>query len=192
MRARSEKHLIRKLRERDESAFNKVVTLYQHKVFSVVFRMIGDRQEAEDISQEVFISVFRSIDRFRGDSQFSTWLFRIAVNHTKNRIKYLARRQAAKQQPLDESRAGELGNPIGEKIAGPDKVAMGLELEDILKKGIAKLDDEQRALVVLRDIQGLTYAEISTISELPIGTVKSRLHRARLNLSRIVRNHMKG
>src|SRR5262249_1213577 len=84
--------LLRRLRERDERAFKEMVEAYQDRIFNLLFRMIGKREEAEDLAQEVFVTVFKSIDQFRGDSKLSTWLYRVAVNHCKNRIKYLARR----------------------------------------------------------------------------------------------------
>src|SRR5947199_1921981 len=87
-----ERVLVRRLQQRDERAFQEVVRLYQHKVFNLVFRMIGNREEAEDVAQEVFVTVFKAIDSFRGESKLSTWLYRIAANQCKNRIKYLGRR----------------------------------------------------------------------------------------------------
>jgi RNA polymerase sigma-70 factor (ECF subfamily) len=87
-----ERMLIRRLQQRDESAFAEVMRLYQHKVYNVVFRMVGNREEAEDVAQEVFVTVFKHVDSFRGDAKFSTWLYRIATNHTSNRMKYLGLR----------------------------------------------------------------------------------------------------
>ena len=100
-----ERLLVRRLRERDEGAFHEMVRLYQHKVFNLVFRMIGNREEAEDVAQEVFVTVFKAIDSFRGDSKFSTWLYRIAANQCKNRIKYLGRRSYGSTGQLEESEA---------------------------------------------------------------------------------------
>src|SRR5438552_12596782 len=98
-----EKLLIRRLQQRDERAFQEMVRLYQHKVFNLVFRMIGSREEAEDVAQEVFVTVFKAIDTFRGESKFSTWLYRIAANQCKNRIKYLGRRSYKSTGELDEA-----------------------------------------------------------------------------------------
>src|SRR3954469_23679553 len=95
--------LLRRLQQRDERAFEEVVRLYQHKVFNLVFRMLGNREEAEDVAQEVFVTVFKAIDTFRGDSKFSTWLYRIAANQCKNRIKYLGRRSYKMTGELDEA-----------------------------------------------------------------------------------------
>jgi RNA polymerase sigma factor (sigma-70 family) len=96
-----ERLLIRRLQQRDEVAFSEVVRLYQHKVYNLLYRMIGSHEEAEDLAQEVFVTVFKSIDSFRGESKFSTWLYRVAANHCKNRIKYLSRRSRTSGDGLD-------------------------------------------------------------------------------------------
>src|SRR5437868_13227376 len=98
-----ERLLIRRLQQRDERAFQEVVRLYQHKVYNLVFRFLGNREEAEDLAQEVFVTVFKSIDTFRGDAKFSTWLYRITANHCKNRLKYLGRRSYRATGTLDEA-----------------------------------------------------------------------------------------
>lgn len=193
MTPRQEDKLVRLLKRRDEGAFRKVVALYQHRVYNLCFRMLGNVQEAEDLAQDVFVTVFRSIDSFRGDSKFSTWLYRIATNHAKNRIKYLARRKSRQKQPLDDVDEGALGEPIGgERVSRPDRQAMGHELERLLQRAIAELDEEHRTLIVLREIESLSYQEIGEITGLAAGTVKSRLHRARLQLKEIVDRYQAG
>ena len=167
----SETALITRLRERDEQAFNETVRLYGDKVFNLVLRMVGSRAEAEDIAQEVFVTVFKSIDSFRGESKFLTWLLRIAANHSKNRIKYLARRPTTAEAP-------DSASPHG----GPDALLEAAETETLMQEAIASLDEDHRLLVVLRDIEELSYEEICEITGLPDGTVKSRLHRARMAL----------
>ena len=178
-----EEKLVERLKRRDEAAFNELVTLYQARVFHLVFRMLGDRAEAEDLAQEVFITVFKSIDGFRGDSKLSTWLYRVASNHCKNRIKYLDRRARNKKKELDEvSEHGMLESASmssSAQIARPDHMVEAYEKERILKEAIASLEDDHRELIVLRDIESLSYEEIQDITGLPTGTVKSRLHRAR-------------
>ncbi len=184
-----ESRLVQRLQQRDESAFNEMVRTFQTRVFNLVYRMLGNREEAEDLAQEVFVTVFKSIDSFRGDSKLSTWIYRIAVNHCKNRFKYLSRRNYHANQPLDEvserDAAGRDGGPavsLQAQISEPDKLLMGLQLEEAIQREIACLDEEQRVLVILRDVQGLSYQEIATITQLAEGTVKSRLHRARMTL----------
>ncbi|MEZ4336263.1 MAG: sigma-70 family RNA polymerase sigma factor [Sandaracinaceae bacterium] len=178
-----EERLVERLKRRDEAAFNELITLYQGRIFRLVFRMLGDREEAEDLAQEVFVTVFKSIDGFRGDSKLSTWLYRVATNHCKNRIKYLQRRARGKKKEFDEiAEAGALEsatmNPTSH-IARPDHLVEAYEKERILKTAIAALDEEHRTLIVLRDIENLSYDQIQDITGLAEGTVKSRLHRAR-------------
>lgn len=191
--SRRERLLIRKLRERDEKAFREIVELYGDRVFNLTYRMLGNREEAEDISQEVFITVFKSVDSFRGDSKFSTWLYRITANHCKNRIKYLARRHDRDQSQYDEEvlrngAAGALTAPT--QAPAPDQHLEGVELERLMQSYIAALDEEQRLLIVLRDVEELSYEEICAITSLPEGTVKSRLHRARMALRKQMLKHM--
>ena len=191
-----ERRLIRRLRDRDERAFREVVQTYGDQIYNLTYRMLGDPAEAEDVAQEVFITVFKSIDSFRGDAKFSTWLYRIAANHCKNRIKYLARRgDHQRAQYVEESAAA--GDGAAARLTGaapapsPDSQVAGAELEGIVQKTIASLDEEQRLLVVLRDVEDLSYGEIAEISGLPEGTVKSRLHRARLALRRKMQKHLR-
>jgi RNA polymerase sigma-70 factor (ECF subfamily) len=178
-----EEKLVERLKRRDEAAFNELIRLYQDRIFRLVFRMLGDRAEAEDLAQEVFITVFKSIDGFRGDSKLSTWLYRVATNHCKNRIKYLDRRARGKKKEFDEiAEHGAIEsatmNPSSQ-IARPDQMLEAYQKEKILKEAIGALDDEHRTLIVLRDIEHMTYEQIQEITGLPEGTVKSRLHRAR-------------
>jgi RNA polymerase sigma-70 factor, ECF subfamily len=189
-----ETRLVRRLRDRDERAFREMVDDYGDRVFNLTYRMLGNREEAEDLAQEVFITVFKSIDTFRGDSKFSTWLYRITANHCKNRIKYLARRHDRGKAELDERTEG--GGADGPSLGAPrpsprpDMQLEGAEMERVLQEAIAELEEEQRILVILRDVEDLSYEEICAITDLPEGTVKSRLHRARLALRKKLLKHM--
>jgi RNA polymerase sigma-70 factor, ECF subfamily len=187
-----ERALIRRLQDRDERAFRELLELHRDRVFNITYRMLGNRSEAEDVSQEVFITVFKTIDSFRGDSKFSTWLYRVAVNHTKNRIKYLARRHDKKRDELDERSAetnsATSGSPA--RAAQPDKALASAQMEKLMQEAIASLDEDQREVVVLRDIEDLSIEEICEITGLPDGTVKSRLHRARLVLRKKLQRHV--
>ena len=185
--------LIRRLRDRDERAFREMVDEYGDRVYNLTYRMLGNREEAEDLAQEVFITVFKSIDSFRGDSKFSTWLYRISANHCKNRIKYLVRRHDRGQVELDEGSDASLDGPaLGapKPSPRPDLQLEGAEMEQVLQAAIADLDEEQRILVILRDVEELSYEEICAITELPEGTVKSRLHRARMALRKKLQKHV--
>lgn len=182
---RAERRLIRRLKDRDERAFSELVAEHGDRVFNLCFRMLANREEAEDLAQDVFITVFKSIDSFRGDSKLSTWIYRIASNLSKNRIKYLARRHERGKDEFDEAGgapANEAAMTSGAQLPRPDAQVEGVQLEGIMQKAIADLDEEHRILIVLRDIEELSYDEICEITELAEGTVKSRLHRARAAL----------
>ena len=185
----AERLLINRLKARDEQAFNEIVRRHGDQVFSLVYRMIGSRSEAEDIAQEVFVTVFKTIDGFRGESKFSTWLLRIAANQCKNRIKYLARRPAGASAFEDAAEtAGEaspssgLPLPAQGHIDAPDVLMEAAEMESLTQAAIAALDEEHRLLIVLRDVEELSYQEIGEITGLAEGTIKSRLHRARMSI----------
>jgi RNA polymerase sigma-70 factor (ECF subfamily) len=180
-----EERFIERLRARDERAFNELVLAYQERVFGLVLRMLGQRSEAEDMAQEVFVQVFKAIDQFRGDAKLSTWIYRIAVNLCKNRNVYLARRQSRKQDEFelaerDIVQARSVQSSVA--LEPPDQLAQGQELERIVHAAIARMDSEFREVLVLRDVEDLSYEEIMDITGLAIGTVKSRIHRARLQL----------
>jgi RNA polymerase sigma-70 factor (ECF subfamily) len=188
-----ERRLIDRLLERDEQAFGEIARLYQDKVFSLIFRMLGNRPEAEDVAQEVFITVFKNIESFRGEAKFSTWLLRIAANHAKNRIKHLARRPVEGADPDDVSQLRQLPDrpapPVQARIDAPDKLLEAAQTERLLQEAIANLPEDQRLLVVLRDVEEMSYQEIEEITGLPEGTIKSRLHRARMAIKEYVDRH---
>lgn len=187
-----ERSLLRRLRDRDERAFRELIDAHRDRVFNITYRMLGNRAEAEDVAQEVFIAVFKTIESFREESKFSTWLYRVTVNHCKNRIKYLARRHDRDRDELDETSQATNGAVSGAPVraAQPDKALASMQMEKLLQQAIADLDDDQRAVVILRDVEDLTIEEICEITGLPDGTVKSRLHRARLVLRKKMQRHV--
>ncbi len=189
-----EQKFVERLKARDERAFNELVQAYEMRVFRLVFRMVGRRSEAEDMAQEVFVQVFKAIDQFRGDSKLSTWIYRIATNLCKNRVKYLARRHEGSQaelEPMAERATLEeaKGVTFGD-VARPDHLVEGFQLEAIVHACIAELDPDFRAALILRDVEDLSYEEIAEITGLPDGTVKSRIHRARAMLKGAVERAM--
>jgi len=185
----SERLLLARLRDRDEAAFSEIVRLYGDRVFNLVHRLVGNRSEAEDIAQEVFVTVFKSIETFRGEAKFSTWLLRIATNHAKNRIKYLSRRPGAGAEEADEESLSDQPRALQAQVAAPDALMEAAELGSLLERAIAQLDEDQRLLMILRDVEELAYEEICEITGLPEGTVKSRLHRARVTLKALLESH---
>jgi len=186
-----ERSLLKRLRDRDERAFRELVSQHRDRVFNITYRMLGNRAEAEDVAQEVFITVFKTIDTFREESKFSTWLYRVAVNQCKNRIKYLARRHDRDRDELDETTQGSGSNgAIGSAVPrSPDSALAGMQMEQVLRDAINDLDEDQRLVVILRDVEDLSIEEICAITDMPDGTVKSRLHRARLALRKKLQRH---
>jgi RNA polymerase sigma-70 factor (ECF subfamily) len=189
-----EERLIARLVARDERAFNELVRAYDRRVFALVLRMIGNRAEAEDLAQEVFVQVFKAIGSFRGDSKLSTWIYRIAVNLCKNRTKYLRVRHAGEEEeleavaervPLGEARGANVG-----QVERPDEMIAGKQVERIVQRAILELEPDFRECLVLRDVEELSYEEIGEITGLPAGTVKSRIHRARGMLREIVEREL--
>lgn len=191
---KEEARFIARLAARDERAFNELVVLYQERVFRILLRMLGRRDEAEDMAQEVFVQVFKAVGGFRGDSKLSTWIYRIAVNLCKNRVKYLKRRHSEAQDEYEAlaERApltGGGGVTSGD-VARPDHLLEGMQLERVVQACIMELEPDFREVLVLRDVEDLSYEELCEVTGLPDGTVKSRLHRARAMLKQAVQRKM--
>jgi RNA polymerase sigma-70 factor (ECF subfamily) len=187
--AEDEARFIERLVARDGPAFNALVRAYQARVFTLVLRMLHDRAEAQDLAQEVFVQVFKAIGTFRGESKLSTWIYRIAINLCKNRMKYRAVRQDGKQDDIDalaERIGGEGKSGPAGALDRPDEMMQGKQLEAIVKDAILALEPGFRECLVLRDVEDLSYEEIEAITGLPAGTVKSRIHRARAQLKELV------
>jgi RNA polymerase sigma-70 factor (ECF subfamily) len=185
--SRADTVLIRAVQAGDMAAFDELVLKHKDRLFNLVYWFLGDYQEANDCAQETFIKVFKSIKKFRLESTFSTWLYRIAINTCKNRIKSSAYKWKKKTVSLETSN----GNPFSEIVNGSPTPAMALEKKERMMRiqnAINSLPEEQNQVVVLRDIQGLSYQDISDITGLNPGTVKSRLARGRLAL----KNQLKG
>jgi len=167
-------HLVDRLRQGDPRAFEDLVIAYQHRVFGVALRMLGSRAEAEDLAQEVFVRVHGAIAEFRGDAKLSTWLYTIASRLCLNRLASSERRMIREGEETLTRLASSHASPAAELERS--------ELETALHRAIAELPEERRIVVVLRDLEGLSYEEIATALELELGTVRSRLHRARMDL----------
>ncbi len=180
-----ERLLISRLRRRDPSAFEMLVKAHQDRVYDFCVRMLADREEAFDLTQEIFISIHQHLEKFRADAKLSTWIFRIARNHCLNRLKYLKRRGRGRSDDFAETNELAITESMGGSARPDDAVSAARERE-LVHKAIQELEEDQRALVVLRDVEGLSYEEIMDITELPEGTVKSRLHRAREKLAHIL------
>jgi len=177
--------LVRRFREGDREAFSELVLRYQDRVFTLCLRWMGSREVAEEVAQDVFLALYRSLGGFRGESKVSTWIFRVAVNHCKNRRLYHKRRAADRHEPLEGTRNDDgPARQIPAPDPGTDQALHRSEAEEIIEAALEELDETHRSIVILRDIEGLAYEEIAEILDLPRGTVKSRLHRARAQLAR--------
>ena len=170
--------LIQRCAAGDEAACADLVSEHQRLVVQLAINLLGDRDEALDLSQEVFLRVFRTIHRFRGHSSLRTWIYRIAVNQARNRHRFWQRRHRADHLSLDEHVATH-GDFLSGGEARPDRVLAQKELAERLKTALDHLPFDQRTAIVLREIDGLSYEEISYSLGVAVGTVKSRLTRAR-------------
>ncbi len=189
-----EAKLLERLTAREPRAFNELVTTYGRRVSALVFRMLGNRAEAEDITQEVFVQVFKAIGTFRGESKLSTWIYRIAVNLCKNRSKYLRVRHANEQDELEavveRVDLGEARRANVAHIERPDEAMAGRQVEKIVQDAILKIEPGFRECLILRDVEELSYEEIGQITGLAAGTVKSKIFRARAQLKEIVEREL--
>jgi RNA polymerase sigma-70 factor (ECF subfamily) len=181
-----DQRLVDRVKEGDKKAFDVLVLKYQHKIVKLVMRYIRDPVEALDVSQEAFIKAYRALPNFRGDSAFYTWLYRIAINTAKNHIVSMNRK------PLDydlDSQNSE-GYDVPPKLRdddSPDKILQREELRQALEGAIDALPEELRVAIVLREIEGMSYEEIAEAMECPVGTVRSRIFRARDAVDKSIR-----
>lgn len=169
---------LERLRARDERAFNQLVLDNQGRVYALLVRMLKDPAEAEELAQEVFVTVFKSIESFRGEAKLSTWIYRIAVNHARNRIKYLGRRARGRHQDLNEM-ADRLDVHEGRAPDAPDAALEAKLTKETVLQALGQLPEEFRDVFLLREVEKLSYEEIEERTGLAKGTVKSRLFRAR-------------
>jgi RNA polymerase sigma-70 factor (ECF subfamily) len=171
----------------DEDACARLVTDHQRMVYQLALHLLGDSQEALDLSQEVFLRVFRTLGQFRGQSTLRTWIYRIVVNQASNRQRWWRRRHRSQQVNLEEHARtnGEL--PDVRTFAQPDTQLQQQEVAGRVWSALDELPFDQRAAIVLREIDGLSYEEIATSLGVAVGTVKSRLARARQNLRAVLR-----
>ena len=177
--------IVRAFQTGNRSAFDKLVLKHKDRLFNLCYWFLGDYQEASDAAQDTFIKIFQSLKKFRFESAFSTWLYRVAVNTCKNRVKSSDFRQRRDMVRIDNPGASERTKPsveIGDGLRTPVAELEKKERWMLIRKAIDSLPTEQRTVVALRDIEGLSYDEIVNITGLNLGTVKSRLARARLDL----------
>lgn len=166
----------------DREAFNVLVEKYYKKIYNIAYRFVGDAEEANDLAQEIFTAAYQNLKKFRGDAKFSTWLFQIATNRGKNKFKYLKRRGyfLNRGQTDDEDERDSIQRAIPDGNMNPEDILASKQVQKIVQDVINELEPDHKEIVILRDIEGFSYDEIARILDLPEGTTKSRLHRARM------------
>ena len=169
--------LVKRAKKGDSRAFDLLVLKYQGRVAQLVSRYLNNAAEVEDVTQEAFIKAYRALPNFRGESAFYTWLYRIAANAAKNHLVALGRRPTS-DMALDDSEVFDVPGRLKDHES-PDEVIMGQQLEALISRTIEELPVELRAALTLREFEGLSYEEIADVLECPIGTVRSRIFRAR-------------
>lgn len=184
--------LVTRTQSGDVAAFEALVRRYERWVFTLALRMLGDRGEAEDMAQEVFLKAYRGLPRFKGNSRFSTWLYAIASHHCLNHLQTRRRRPAASTRGADG--VGGEGLPAAERLPDEapraDELLEREELARIVQTELTFLSEEHRLILILRDIQGLAYHEIAETLGVELGTVRSRLHRARAAMRERLEAHL--
>jgi RNA polymerase sigma-70 factor (ECF subfamily) len=170
--------LVEQVQRGDKQAFDVLVLKYQNKIIQLVNRYVHDSDEARDVAQEAFIKAYRAIGRFRGDSAFYTWLYRIAINTAKNYLVASGRRPP--RSDIDAQDAEQYEGATGLKdYATPERLLQKDEIQDAIAEAIDALPDDLRTAITLRELEGLSYEEIAQTMDCPIGTVRSRIFRAR-------------
>jgi RNA polymerase sigma-70 factor (ECF subfamily) len=170
--------LVKRVQKGDKGAFDLLVLKYEHKIVNLVMRYVRDPEMALDISQEAFIKAYRALPRFRGDSAFYTWLYRIAVNTAKNYLASQRRRPTELELDMQDPEHYGLHAKLQETDT-PEAISLSKELQEILERAIHALPDDLRTAIILRELDGMSYEEIAETMDCPVGTVRSRIFRAR-------------
>ncbi|MFL0803106.1 MAG: RNA polymerase sigma factor RpoE [Agarilytica sp.] len=175
--------LVKRVQKGDKRAFDLLVLKYQHKIISIISRYIKDSAEVYDVSQEAFIKAYRAIGNFRGDSAFYTWIYRIAINTAKNHLVSRGRRPPSSDVDVEDAEY-YAGSDRLKDVATPEGQLMRDELKAVVDKAIKELPEDLRTAVTLREMEGLSYEEIADVMECPVGTVRSRIFRARESIEK--------
>jgi len=170
--------LVLRVQRGDKSAFDFLVIKYQHRIIQLVNRYVKDPSEAQDVAQEAFIKAYRALGNFRGDSAFYTWLYRIAINTAKNYLVSRSRRNSDYQVDIQDAEVFE-NAPQLQGMETPERLLLNQEIIDTIQEAIDKLPEDMRTAIMLREFEGMSYEEIAETMECPVGTVRSRIFRAR-------------
>lgn len=183
---RLDDELVRRAQRGEKGAFDILVRKYEHKLANVISRYIHDATEVQDVSQEAFIKAYRALPNFRGESAFYTWLYRIAINTAKNHLVAAGRRPPGEDIDAQDAEQFESAGGLKE-YATPERLLLKDELQLTIQAAIEELPDDLRTAIVLRELEGLSYEEIASAMECPIGTVRSRIFRARDAIDKRIR-----
>lgn len=173
-----DQELVQRVQQGDKSAFDLLVIKYQHKIVHLVNRYVKDPSEAQDVAQDAFIKAYRALGDFRGDSAFYTWLYRIAINTAKNYLLSRSRRHFDYEIDIQDAEQVENASQLKD-IETPENLLMNEQIVAVIKSAIEKLPEEMRVAITLREFEGMSYEEIAEAMDCPIGTVRSRIFRAR-------------
>ena len=186
----TDQQLVQRAQRGDLRAFDLLVLKYQGRIAALVSRYVSDAGEVEDVTQEAFIKAYRALGKFRGDSAFYTWLYRIAANAAKNHLVAKGRRPGA-DATIEDAEGFDEGGLLSES-ASPEALAMGGELADVVESALNALPDELKAALMLRELDGLSYDDIADVLGCPVGTVRSRIFRAREAIDQRVKEQISG
>ena len=189
--AETDKQLVARVQRGDSRAFDLLVLKYQHKIFGLISRYVHDADEVQDVAQEAFIKAYRALPNFRGDSAFYTWLYRIAINTAKNHLVSRSRRPPGSDVEVEDAEYFDGGAALRD-INTPEEKLFGEELRGVVERAISELPDDLRSAVTLREFDGLSYEDIAEIMDCPVGTVRSRIFRAREAIDKQVRVQLEG
>jgi RNA polymerase sigma-70 factor (ECF subfamily) len=187
----TDQQLVARVQKGDSRAFDMLVLKYQHKIMGLISRYVHDSDEVQDVAQEAFIKAYRALPRFRGDSAFYTWLYRIAINTAKNHLVSRSRRPPGSDVEIEDAEYFEAGDAL-RTIETPESALFGAELKAVVEGAIGELPDDLRTAVTLREFDGLSYEDIADVMDCPVGTVRSRIFRAREAIDKQVREQLDG
>lgn len=185
----TDNQLVERVLQNDSRAFTMLVLRYQHKVLGLISRFVKDPHEAEDVAQEAFLKAYRALPSFRGDSAFYTWLYRIAVNTAKNYLVSRGRRPPSTDVDMDDAELTDDTSMLRD-VETPDATMEKEDLQRIINKAIDNLPEELRTAFTLREFSGLSYEDITEIMDCPVGTVRSRIFRAREAIDKSIKEAM--
>ncbi len=174
----ADQELVSRVQKGDKKAYDVLVLKYQHRIANLISRYVHDPVEVQDVAQEAFIKAYRGLGNFRGDSAFYTWLYRIAINTAKNYLVTLGRRTPDYGVDAQDAEQYESGAALRE-YATPERMLLSEEIGEVVSGGIESLPEDLKVAITLREFEGMSYEEIAVVMECPIGTVRSRIFRAR-------------